>query len=125
MRAIIVCLTAICAAPTFAAQLTTQTTAPSIVIKTAGDLATACTVAPKTKTDIARLNFCNGFAQGVLQINQQNDSGTKICLSNPAPKRSDTMKEYASWVRADPARRVELASVSFLKFMGGRFPCKQ
>jgi Ssp1 endopeptidase immunity protein Rap1a len=124
MRIIILCLTAICASPTLAAQPTT-TSATSIGVKTAGDLATACTVTPKTKTDFARLNFCNGFAQGVLQTNQRNDIGTKICLTNPAPKRSDTMKEYATWVRADPSRRVELASVSFLKFMGGRFPCNQ
>jgi hypothetical protein len=70
MRVIILCLTLISPAPTFAAQ-PARTTAPSFVIKTAGDLASACTVAPKTKTDVARLNFCNGFAQGVLQTNQQ------------------------------------------------------
>jgi hypothetical protein len=124
MRVIILCLAVICASPTLAARPTT-TSAKLIGVKTAGDLATACTVAPKTKTDFARLNFCNGFAQGVLQNNQQNDNGTKICFPSPAPKRSDTMKEYATWVKADPARRVQLASVSFLKFMGGRFPCKE
>jgi Rap1a immunity proteins len=69
------------------------------------------------------LNFCTGFAQGILQTNGQNSDGTKICLPNPAPKRSETMKEFATWVRADPSRRVQLASVGFLRFMAERFPC--
>jgi hypothetical protein len=33
------------------------------------------------------------------------------------------MKEFASWVRADPSRKDELASVAFLQFMAGQFPC--
>ena len=94
----------------------------SLSIKTAGDLADACTISPKSKIDFARLNFCNGFAQGVLQTNGQT-SGTKICLPSPAPKRSETMKEFATWVRADVARKDAVASVGFLQFMAGRFPC--
>jgi hypothetical protein len=58
-----------------------------------------------------------------LQTNAQNSNGTKICMPSPSPKRSDTMKEFAVWVRSDPSRRVELASVGFLRFMAGRFPC--
>lgn len=94
----------------------------SLSIKTAGDLADACTLSPKSKIEFARVNFCNGFAQGVLQTNSQNP-GIKICLPNPAPKRSDTMKEFAAWVRADAARKDALASVGFLRYMAGRFPC--
>jgi hypothetical protein len=33
------------------------------------------------------------------------------------------MKEFAGWVRADASRKDELASVAFLRFMAGRFPC--
>ena len=94
----------------------------SINIRTAGDLADACTLSPKSKVDFARLNFCNGFAQGVLQTNGQNP-GTKICLPTPPPKRSETMKEFAAWVRADAIRKDAVASVGFLRFMAGRFPC--
>ena len=97
---------------------------PSINIRTSGDLAEACTVAPTSKASFARLNFCNGFAQGVLQTNSANSDGTKICMPNPAPKRGDTMKEFANWVRTDAPRRVEVASVGFLRFMANRFPCR-
>lgn len=102
----------------------TRKAAPiSVNVKTAGDLANACTIKPANKADFARLNFCNGFAQGVLQTNQQSQNGTKICVPNPSPKRSETMIEFARWVRADASRTDDLASTAFLQFMAGRFPC--
>jgi hypothetical protein len=121
---LIVCAALVFGSPTHAAAPTAPTKEPtSINVKTANDLADSCTVTPSSKISFARLNFCTGFAQGILQTNAQNSDGTKICLPNPAPKRSETMKEFATWVRADPARRVQLASVGFLRFMAERFPC--
>jgi hypothetical protein len=119
------CAAAPCVLPAHAAGPSTQTKAAplNITIRTASDLADACTVRPTNQSGFARLNFCNGFAQGILQTNSQSESGTKICMPNPAPKRSETMKEFASWVRDDPSRRVEVASVAFLRFMAGRFRC--
>jgi hypothetical protein len=118
-------LAMVCALPTAAAApaKAPRATPVSINIRTAGDLAEACTVSPTSKTSFARLNFCNGFAQGILQTNGQNPDGTKICFPSPSPKRSETMKEFASWVRADASRKDDLASVAFLRFMAGRFPC--
>jgi len=86
----------------------------SLNVRTAGDLANACTIKPTNKVDFARLNFCNGFAQGVLQTNQQNQNGTRICVPNPSPKRSETMVEFARWVRADASRKDDMASTAFL-----------
>jgi hypothetical protein len=127
MRIILVfCLTLAGAAPIRAAAPAQSPQLPpslSLNIRTAGDLAGACTVAPTGKASFASLNFCNGFAQGILQTNAQNPNGTKICIPNPSPKRSETMKEFASWVRADVSRKDDLASASFLRFMAGRFPC--
>jgi hypothetical protein len=91
--------------------------APSVNIRTAGDLADACAA-----TAPALLNFCNGFAQGVVQTERQ-DGKSQICFPSPAPKRSETMKEFAQWVKADAARRKEPASAGLIKFMAGRFPC--
>jgi hypothetical protein len=112
MRAVfIVCLAGVCAGPTYAAAPTrTPKPAPvSINISTAGDLADACTVSPTSKASFARLNFCNGFAQGILQTHSQNPSGTKICIPSPSPRRSETMKEFSTWVRADASRKDDLA----------------
>jgi hypothetical protein len=118
-------LTVVFASLTYAAAPTKPPTSTpvSINIRTAGDLADACTLSPTSKIGFARLNFCNGFAQGIIQTNSQDQNGTKICIPSPSPRRSETMKEFASWVRADASRKDELASVAFLRFMAGRFPC--
>jgi hypothetical protein len=127
MRIILIfCLTLFFVSSAHAAAPTKAPKAPpvNVNIRTAGDLADACTAIPTSQTSLARLNFCNGFAQGVLQTERQNPSGTKICIPSPSPKRSETMKEFASWVRADASRRDDVASVAFLQFMAGRFPCQ-
>ena len=64
----------------------------SLNISTAGDLALACSAKPVSPGNAALLNFCNGFAQRVVQTERLNPSGSKICLPTPAPKRSETMK---------------------------------
>jgi hypothetical protein len=122
---LVVCLIVAGISPTRAAAPTRKATPPSVSIniRTAGDLADACTTRPVDRVSFARLNFCNGFAQGVLQTDRRSPGGTKICIPNPSPKRSVTMKEFASWVRADGSRKDEVASVAFLRFMAGRFPC--
>ena len=70
-------------------------------------------------------NFCNGFAQGVVQTEQLNSGGSKICLPSPAPKRSETMKQFVSWVMADAARKEEGASAGFVRFMSEQYPCNK
>jgi Rap1a immunity proteins len=111
---LVVCLIVVGISPTRAAAPTKAVKAlpapVSINIRTAGDLADACTTRPADRVSFARLNFCNGFAQGALQTHRQNASGTKVCMPNPSPKRSETMKEFASWVRADASRKDEVAA---------------
>ena len=105
--------------PTHAAAPTAPTKEPtSINVKTANDLADSCTVKPSSKISFALLNFCTGFAQGIIQTNAQNPNGTKFCLPNPSPKRSETMKEFATWVRADPVRRGPVGQRRLLAFYG-------
>ena len=97
----------------------------SINIRTAGDLAVACSAKPVGPGNAALLNFCNGFAQGVVQTERLNAGGSKICLPTPAPKRSATMKEFVAWVMADPTRQKEGASAGFIRFMSERYPCNK
>ena len=68
---LVVCLIIVGISPSRAAAPTRAAKAPpapvSVNIRTAGDLADACTTRPTDRVSFARLNFCNGFAQGVLQ----------------------------------------------------------
>jgi hypothetical protein len=61
----------------------------SLNIRSAEDLAVACSGRPTTPSNAALLNFCNGFAQGVVQSESQNAGGSKICFPKPAPKRNN------------------------------------
>src|SRR3974390_1828810 len=97
----------------------------SINIRTAGDLALAGSAQPVSPGNAALLNFCNGFAQGVVDTEKLNSGGSKICLPTPAPKRSETMKQFVTWVMADAARQKEGASAGFIRFMSERYPCNK
>jgi hypothetical protein len=122
MRPIII-LALMCAVPAAAAP---PNAAPvSINTSTAGDLAVACSAKPVSPGNSALLNFCNGFAQGVLQTERLNPGGSKICLPTPAPKRSETMKAFVNWVMADAARKQEGASAGFIRFMSEKYPCNK
>jgi hypothetical protein len=90
---LVFCLAAFFALPRHpAVPIKTPRGAPvNLNIRTTGDLADACTVSPTNQTSFAQLDFCNGFAQGMIQTNSQNPNGTKICIPNPSPKRSETM----------------------------------
>jgi hypothetical protein len=62
-RLILVCCLAMsCISPARAALSSTfpKAASVSVNVRTAGDLAYACTVKPASRTDFARLNFCNG-----------------------------------------------------------------
>ena len=61
----------------------------------------------------------------VVQTERLNPGESKICLPNPAPKRSETMKQFVTWVMADTARKEEAASASFIRFMSERYPCNK
>jgi hypothetical protein len=123
MRPIILLLAFIWALPAVAAP--PKAPALSINIRTAGDLAVACSAKPISPGNAALLNFCNGFAQGVVQTERLNSEGSKICLPTPAPKRSETMKEFVTWVKADATRQKEGASAGFIRFMSERYPCNK
>jgi hypothetical protein len=97
----------------------------SINIRTAGDLAVACSAKPINPGNAALLNFCNGFAQGVVQTERLNSGGSKICLPTPAPRRSETMKQFVTWVMADAVRKKEGASAGFIRFMSEQYPCSK
>lgn len=60
-----------------------------------------------------------------MQTERLNPEGSKICLPTPAPKRSETMKEFVTWVMADAARKKEDASAGLIRFMSEQYPCNK
>lgn len=97
----------------------------SLRVRTAGDLAELCGANPKEPAADAKINYCHGYAQGVVELELQHTADKKpFCFPSPAPSRTATLAEFTSWVRALPEHRALPATDGLFKFLGERFPCK-
>ena len=93
--------------------------------RTAGDLAALCAPDPRAPGSDARMNFCDGFAQGVVDLELQHTKNHKpFCFPANPPTRRQTMTEFSHWVRASPDRAGMPATNGVLRFMADRFPCR-
>jgi hypothetical protein len=92
--------------------------------QSAGELAELCGAAPGSPGADAKINFCNGFAQGVVDLDLKHAGEKKpFCVPTGTSRRS-TMSEFVNWVRAAPAHRDLPATDGLLQFLGDRYPCK-
>jgi hypothetical protein len=93
--------------------------------RTAGELAALCGANPREATASAKINFCHGFAQGVVTVELQK-AGTRkpFCFPTPAPTRSATLAQFVAWVRGAASRRDLAATDGLMQFLGERYPCR-
>lgn len=89
--------------------------------RTAGELADLCTVSPRQPASEAKINYCHGFAQGMVDVEQAH--GMRFCF--PAgTSRDTTLAEFARWVGAQPQRRSANAVTGLTQFLRERYPCR-
>ncbi len=95
--------------------------------RTAGDLVELCTATPDNAIGTAAVNFCEGFAQGAVLVEMQNQAafrGPKLfCMPNPPPSRNEALSEFVSWARASPDRLAQPSTDGLFRFLGERYPC--
>lgn len=97
----------------------------NIQARTAGELAELCAANPKDAQGDAKINFCQGYAQGALSTELRHTEGKKLfCFPSPAPTRRETMTQFVDWVRAVPDHKSLPAVEGFFHFLAERFPCK-
>lgn len=98
-------------------------------VRNAEELANLCAAKPTDAKGTAASNFCHGFTQAVVDMTftQERKSGQPrtICFPKPTPKRSATLDEFVTWVRAQPERLKASPSEAFQRFMSERFPCSK
>ena len=87
---------------------------------TAGELAQLCTANPGQPASDAKINYCHGFAQGVVDLTLMH--GKPFCLP-PGTSRKATLAEFARWVGAEPQRRSAKAVTGLTQFLTERYPC--
>lgn len=93
-------------------------------VRTAGDLAAMCSADPRSPTGPARLNYCDGFAQGAVDVELRRAGATKPFCIPPNTKREVTLHEFANWVRALPAHASADATSGLFQYLTERYPCK-
>ena len=94
---------------------------------TTGDLVDLCTAAPDNAIGMAAVNFCEGFAQGAVLVEMQNQAafrGPKLfCMPNPPPSRNETLSEFVGWAHASQDRLAQSSTDGLFRFLSERYPC--
>jgi len=96
----------------------------SFHVRTAGDLADLCAPPANAPGTDAKLNYCDGFAQGAVALQLKLAGDKKPFCIPPGTGRRATMVQFSEWVRALPAHRGLEATDGLFQFLGERFPCK-
>jgi tetratricopeptide (TPR) repeat protein len=92
--------------------------------RTVGDLVSLCGADRSNPTGAAKVNYCHGYAQGVVSAEFASAGGAKpFCFPNPAPTRTATLQEFAAWAHSSPANATKAAPVGLLFFLKDRYPC--
>jgi hypothetical protein len=97
----------------------------SLHARTAGELAELCGANPREAGADAKINYCHGFTQGVVDVELMKAGDKKpFCWPNPPPTRDATLAQFVDWVRALPAHRSEGSVDGLMQFLAERYPCK-
>ena len=94
---------------------------------TTGDLVELCTATPDNPIGTAAVNFCEGFAQGAVLVEVQNQTafrGPKLfCMPNPPPSRNQALGDFVNWARSSPDRLAQSSTDGLFRFLSERYPC--
>ena len=88
--------------------------------RNAGELAELCAANPREAGSDARINYCHGFAQGVVDVELMH--GKPFCLP-PGTTRTATLHLFVEWVRESPDHRNANAVTGLMQFLTERYPC--
>lgn len=89
-------------------------------VRNAGELAELCAASPREPAGEAKINYCHGFAQGVVDVELMH--GKPFCIP-PGTSRQATLAEFSRWVRAQRERRSGNAVTGLKQFLAERYPC--
>jgi hypothetical protein len=99
----------------------------NFTVKTTGDVVALCDPQGNGPIDNAGINFCDGFAQGVVLTEQEHEAGRGgrklFCLPDPPPTRNEAIADFVKWARASPDRLNITPVDGLITYLGDRYPC--
>ena len=91
------------------------------------DLIAICAPAPDDPGMTASVNFCHGFVEGAVIVEEANEAhkGARklFCLPSPRPPRGSELTNFIAWANAQPGR-LDMPSIDgVFIYLAERFPC--
>lgn len=116
------------------AAVTPLTLAPAAVVtdaqfppNTVRDLIAICAPAPDDPRMTASVNFCHGFVEGAVIVEEANEAHKGVprlfCLPSPRPPRGSELANFTIWANQQPGR-LDMPSIDgVFVYLTQKFPC--
>ena len=114
------------ATPTLAPAAVTESQFPPNTVR---DLIAICSADNDDPRMTAAVNFCHGFVEGAVIVEEANEShkGARklFCLPSPRPPRGSELTNFTAWANEQPAR-LDMPSIDgMFIYLAQRFPCPE
>jgi len=97
--------------------------------RTVRDLVEICAPAKEDPMMTAAINYCQGFAQGAVIVEEAHevhgDVRKLFCLPSPPPPSGSEMAKFIAWANALPSRLDEPAVDGMFIYLAEAYPCPQ
>ena len=109
---------------TIASATVTESRFPPTTVR---DLIEICTPAQEDPMMTAAINYCHGFAQGAVIVEEAHEaqpSARKLfCLPSPRPPSGSELSKFIAWANALPSRLDEPAIDGMFIYLAEKYPC--
>lgn len=96
---------------------------------TVRDLIEICSPAKEDPMMTAAINYCHGFAQGAVLVEEahegQQGARKLFCLPSPRPPAGSELTKFITWANAVPSRLDEPAVDGMFIYLAEAYPCPQ
>jgi len=122
MRFLIVVAAAFMAASNYA-----QAASDEFSIRHTADLIAVCTIAPSEPNHASAIAFCHGILVGAYGYYDASTpaGGRFVCSTEPHPKRSKVMSDFAAWAKTRPEHMPNHAIDTLFIYLAEAYPCKK
>jgi Rap1a immunity proteins len=123
MRALALAAGLVAVAATAAAGAVSESQFPP---RTVADLVAICAPAKDDPLMTAAVNFCQGYAEGAVDVEMAHEArGARklFCLPTPRPPRGSELASFIAWAKERPARLDMPAIDGMFIYLARKYPC--
>ncbi len=109
---------------TIASANVTETEFPPTTVR---DLIEICAPAKEDPMMTAAINYCHGFAQGAVIVEEAHEDHRDVrklfCLPSPPPPSGSELTRFITWANAVPSRLDQPAVDGMFIYLAETYPC--